>query len=141
MVAGFRFGGIAAGIKKRGGPDLAVIVADEVVACAGVFTRNLVVAAPVVQSRAHLAEVPRARAVIVNSGNANACTADVGTRDAGTMAALVAASLGCEARDVQVCSTGVIGAPLPMDKVTAGVPVVLAEAPYPRGCRPSRGPS
>jgi glutamate N-acetyltransferase/amino-acid N-acetyltransferase len=128
VVAGFRFGGIAAGIKKRGGPDLAVIVADDLVACAGVFTRNLVVAAPVVQSRAHLAEAPRARAVIVNSGNANACTADVGTRDAATMAALVAAGLGCEARDVQVCSTGVIGAPLPMDKVTAGVPVVLAEA-------------
>ena len=127
IVPGFRFGGIAAGIKKRGGPDLAVIVADEVVACAGVFTRNLVVAAPVVQSRGLLAQAPFARAVLVNSGNANACTAEIGERDAAEMATLVAGVLGCASRDVQVCSTGVIGAPLPMERIRAGVPNVLAE--------------
>ena len=125
QVRGFRFGGISAGIKKRGGPDFGLILADELVACAGVFTTNLVVAAPVVQSRGHLALAPRARAVLVNSGNANACTADIGVRDAAEMATLVADALGCEARDVQVCSTGVIGAPLPMDRVRTGVPRLL----------------
>ncbi|MCK6571743.1 bifunctional glutamate N-acetyltransferase/amino-acid acetyltransferase ArgJ [Myxococcota bacterium] len=127
-VAGFRFAGVEAGIKKRGGPDVAVIVADEVVACAGVFTTNLVVAAPVVQSRAVLAESARARAVVVNSGNANACTGETGTGDAAEMAARTATALGCAPRDIQVCSTGVIGAPLPMDKVRAGIDAAMAAA-------------
>jgi glutamate N-acetyltransferase/amino-acid N-acetyltransferase len=128
VVAGFRFAGVEAGIKKRGGPDVAVIVADEVVACAGVFTTNLVVAAPVVRSRASLGDAPRARAVVVNSGNANACTGASGERDAAEMADRVATALGCAPRDVQVCSTGVIGAPLPMDKVRAGLDAALAQA-------------
>jgi len=128
LVAGFRFAGVSAGIKKRGGPDVALIIADRVVACAGVFTTNLVVAAPVVQSRAALADASRARAVVVNSGNANACTGEVGVRDAAEMAARTAAALGCAERDIQVCSTGVIGAPLPMDKVRAGLDAALAAA-------------
>jgi glutamate N-acetyltransferase/amino-acid N-acetyltransferase len=124
-VPGFRLGGVSAGIKKRGGPDLGVIVADAAVACAGVFTTNLVVAAPVVQSRAKLATAPRARVVIVNSGNANACTGARGEVDAAEMAKAAADAVGCDVRDVQVCSTGVIGAPLPVERVRDALPRLL----------------
>ncbi len=130
-VGGFRFGGVVAGIKKRGGPDLAVIVADRPVACAGVFTTNQVVAAPVVVSREHLAG-GLARAVIVNSGCANACTGAEGEADARRTAALVASLIGARPEHVQVCSTGVIGQPLPMAKLEAGLPLVL-EAARPDG--------
>jgi len=124
-VPGFRLGGVSAGIKKRGGLDLGVIVADAVVACAGVYTTNLVVAAPVVQSRAKLAAAPRARVVIVNSGNANACTGARGEVDAAEMAKAAADAVGCDVRDVQVCSTGVIGAPLPVERVRDALPRLL----------------
>jgi glutamate N-acetyltransferase/amino-acid N-acetyltransferase len=128
VIRGFRFGGVAAGIKKRGGPDLAVIVADAPAACAGVFTTNKVTAAPVVLSRQHLAATGRARAVIVNSGCANACTGPQGLADAERTTALVAEALGARPAEIQVCSTGVIGAPLPMAKLEAGIPAVLAAA-------------
>jgi glutamate N-acetyltransferase/amino-acid N-acetyltransferase len=126
LVSGFRFGGIAAGIKKNGNPDIAVIIADSAVSCAGVFTRNRVVAAPVLRDRAVLAKTGRCRAVVVNSGNANACTGEQGIADAERMAALVAAELGCSPDEVMVASTGVIGAPLPMEKLEAGIPRAVA---------------
>ena len=121
QVGGFRFAGIHCGIKKQGALDLALIVADEPAPCAGVFTTNQIVAAPVVQSRERLLKSPRARAIVINSGNANACTGLQGERDAEQMAQTLAESLHCHPRDIQVCSTGVIGAPLPMDVVTAGI--------------------
>ncbi len=120
-VGGFRFAGLSCGIKKSGKADLGLIVANASVACAGVFTTNKVVAAPVVQSQARLHERNMARAIIVNSGNANACTGAQGEADARRMAAMVAGAVGCVPRDVQVCSTGVIGAPLPMEKIESGM--------------------
>jgi glutamate N-acetyltransferase/amino-acid N-acetyltransferase len=121
QVRGFSFAGLACGIKKSGKPDLALIVADDHAACAGVFTQNQIVAAPVVLSRDYLRQEGKARAVIINSGNANACTGARGDKDALTMTQRVADRVGCAARDVQVCSTGVIGAPLPMETVEAGI--------------------
>ena len=121
QVRGFSFAGIACGIKKSGKPDMALLVAHDGAACAGVFTQNQIVAAPVVLSRGYLKQDGRARAVVINSGNANACTGERGDRDAVSMTQRVADHLGCAARDVQVCSTGVIGAPLPMQTVEAGI--------------------
>ena len=120
-VDGFKFAGINSGIKKNGHLDLGLIVAEKSIPCAGVFTTNQVVAAPVVQSKERLTERAIARAIIVNSGNANACTGEIGAANANQMATYVAQHLGCESRDVQVCSTGVIGAPLPMTTVTHGI--------------------
>jgi len=119
-VPGFRFAGLPCGIKGTGDADLAVLAADTAVAAAGVYTRNLVVAAPVVYCRETLAG--RARAVVVNSGNANACTGAQGAEDARRMAAITAEALGCAADEVLVCSTGVIGAPLPMARLADGIP-------------------
>ncbi|MCA9544040.1 MAG: bifunctional glutamate N-acetyltransferase/amino-acid acetyltransferase ArgJ [Myxococcales bacterium] len=127
QVPGFRFAGIRAGIKKSGVPDLGLIVADAPVTCAGVFTQNLIVAAPVTQSRARLAKRFVAQAVVVNSGNANACTGEQGARDAAQMAAWVAQALDLDEADVQVCSTGVIGQHLPMARLEAGIPDAAAK--------------
>ena len=120
-VAGFRFSGIHCGIKSNGKPDLGMIVADAPVACAGVYTTNQVVAAPVVLSQSHLRDHQQAQVVVINSGNANACTGAVGDTDALRMAQETAELVECDIRDVQVCSTGVIGAPLPMDAVSQGI--------------------
>lgn len=122
-VPGFRFAGLPVGIKSNGSPDLALLVADGVVPCAGVFTTNRIVAAPVTFSRKTLLQGGNtARAVVVNSGNANACTGEQGELDARRMASEVAAALGCTEDEVLVCSTGVIGAPLPMEKLVSGIP-------------------
>ena len=116
---GFRAAGIAAGIKDEG-RDLALIVADECCTAAGVFTRIAAVAAPVLVSRKHLS-AGRARAIVVNSGCANAATGRAGLDDAREMVHLTATSLGCPPEEVLVASTGVIGVPLPMDRVRTGV--------------------
>lgn len=120
---GFEAGGLACGIKSSGAADLAVVTtADRAPAvAAGVFTRNLAVAAPVQVSRAHLGD-GSATAVIVNSGNANAATGEAGVRDARRMCELTASGLGCAAGDVLVCSTGLIGIPLPFHALEAGIP-------------------
>ena len=116
---GFRAAAVASGIKPER-LDLALVVADRPSTAAGVFTANRVQAAPVLVSRDHLAG-GRARAIVANAGCANAATGASGLRDARAMAAAVAAAVGCEAREVVVASTGVIGVPLPMDKVGAGI--------------------
>jgi glutamate N-acetyltransferase/amino-acid N-acetyltransferase len=116
---GFRAAAVASGIKPDR-LDLALVVADGPAAAAGVFTANRLQAAPVLVSREHLA-TGRARAIVVNAGCANAATGAPGLRDARDMAAAVAAAVGCEAREVVVASTGVIGVLLPMDKVRAGI--------------------
>lgn len=120
--AGFTAAGVAAGIKKNGNPDVAVIAAETPCAAAGVFTINKAKAAPVLLSMAHLeASGGRAQAVIVNAGCANACTGEQGSADAREMAALTASILGCEQEEVLVASTGVIGVSLPMTNVRAGI--------------------
>ncbi|HEY6546462.1 MAG TPA: bifunctional glutamate N-acetyltransferase/amino-acid acetyltransferase ArgJ, partial [Vicinamibacteria bacterium] len=128
--AGFQAAAAAAGIKPDR-DDLALLVAEGPCAAAGVFTRNLATAAPVVVSREHLRS-GRARAVVVNAGCANAATGEGGLRDAREMAAVTAAAVGCPPAEVVVASTGVIGVPLPMDKVRAGI-AAAARALSPQG--------
>ncbi|MEU3730995.1 bifunctional glutamate N-acetyltransferase/amino-acid acetyltransferase ArgJ [Streptomyces sp. NPDC033538] len=118
---GFTAAGVAAGIKHNGGRDLALVVNDGPRrAAAGVFTSNRVRAAPVRWSRRALADGV-IRAVVLNSGGANACTGPRGLQDACDTAERAAGRLGLAASDVAVCSTGLIGVPLPMDRVLAGV--------------------
>ncbi|HEY3122001.1 MAG TPA: bifunctional glutamate N-acetyltransferase/amino-acid acetyltransferase ArgJ [Vicinamibacteria bacterium] len=116
---GFRAAAVASGIKEDG-LDLALIVADSTCAAAGVFTTNRAQAAPVIVSREHLAG-GRARGIVVNSGGANAGTGPRGLADARETASVAARVLGCEPTEIVVASTGVIGVPLPMEKVRAGI--------------------
>jgi glutamate N-acetyltransferase/amino-acid N-acetyltransferase len=121
---GFRFAGVAAGIKKKGGLDVGMIAADAPASAAAVFTGNRVKAAPVVLSASALrAARGKLRGVVVNSGNANACTGKQGMADAKAMAAGAAAAIGGGAKPGQmlVASTGVIGQPLPMSRVGDGI--------------------
>jgi glutamate N-acetyltransferase/amino-acid N-acetyltransferase len=117
--AGYRAVGLACGIKESGAKDLALIVSDREASAAGVFTTNRVHAAPVRLNRAHL-KSGTARAIIVNSGNANACTGEPGEQDAALTAQELGKSLSLPAEDVLVNSTGVIGVPLPMDTLLKG---------------------
>jgi glutamate N-acetyltransferase/amino-acid N-acetyltransferase len=123
LAAGFTAGAVYAGIKTPGPDklDLAILASDRPAAVAGIFTRNSFCAAPVVVSREIVAG-RRARAVIANAGNANACTGEQGLADAREMAALAAAKIGGDPSEVLVASTGMIGILLPMDQVRAGVP-------------------
>src|SRR6266498_3238148 len=120
-AAGFSATGVACGIKPTGELDLAVVVGPPGTVAAGAFTTNVVVAAPVVWSRSRLAASPDARAVVVNSGNANACTGPAGHRAVRATAERAAAELGCLPEQVLVCSTGVIGVPLDAGRVGDGI--------------------
>ena len=120
LPAGFRFSGVTCGIKPSGKPDLSLIVTDRPVTAAGVYTQNQVVAAPVVLCRSRTPSTT-IRAVVTNSGNANACTGETGMRDASTMCQQVAELADCHEKDVLVMSTGVIGQPLPMPCVRKGI--------------------
>lgn len=118
---GFRAAGISAGIKSSGARDLALVVNEGPSrAAAGVFTANRVKAAPVLWSQQVLAG-GRVRAVILNSGGANACTGPLGFQDTHATAEKVAEALGDSAGEIAVCSTGLIGERLPMDELLAGV--------------------
>jgi glutamate N-acetyltransferase/amino-acid N-acetyltransferase len=120
---GFRAAGISAGIKPTGNADVALLVSDTPARAAAVFTTNKVQAAAVLVSRDHLARSGgTARAIVVNSGCANACTGDVGMRDAREMAEATARVVGCAPEQVLVASTGVIGVALPMEKIRTGIP-------------------
>ena len=124
---GFRAAGVAAGIKENGNKDLTLVVNDGPLdVAAGVFTRNKVKAAPVLWSQQVLS-TGRVKAVVLNSGGANACTGPEGFQDTHKTAEHVAATLGIGAVDVAVCSTGLIGARLPMDNLTAGVTQAAAQ--------------
>jgi glutamate N-acetyltransferase/amino-acid N-acetyltransferase len=125
-VPGFRASGVACGIKKSGAADLALIVSDAPAAVAGVFTRSTFVGAPVEVSRAR-ARNGRARAVVVNSGCSNVAMGERGLRDARAMAAAAARELGLRESQVLVASTGVIGQPLPLDKIRSGIAVAARE--------------
>ena len=123
LPRGFRFAAAACGLKKANRLDLALIATDVPAAAAGVFTTNLVQAAPVLISRAHLrAAASRMRAIIVNSGNANCATGPTGLIASRATTAAVARALGCDARQVLVCSTGVIGVPLRVERILTAVP-------------------
>ncbi|WP_404382223.1 bifunctional glutamate N-acetyltransferase/amino-acid acetyltransferase ArgJ [Knoellia locipacati] len=118
---GFRAAGATAGLKASGSSDVALVVNDGPHHhVAAVFTSNRVEAAPVTWSRQAVSD-GRADAVFLNSGGANACTGSKGFQDTHRTAELVAATLGCSALDVVVCSTGLIGEFLPMDRIEAGV--------------------
>src|SRR5688500_17333996 len=112
--------GSARGEIKTQGDDIALIVADKAATAAAVFTRTLVKAAPVEISAQHIQEAT-ARAIVVNAGNANCCTGEQGEQDALRMCEIVAQKVGCKPHEVLVCSTGIIGHPLPMEKVEAGL--------------------
>ena len=121
---GFRASAVEAGIKP-GRTDLALLVSDRPCVASGVFTTNLAKAAPVLVCAEHL-KGGSARAVIVNAGCANAATGPQGLADARETVALTAQALGCEANEVLVCSTGVIGVNLPMPKIRSAIPVAAA---------------
>lgn len=121
---GFKAAGIAVGIKPKGvKKDLALIVSDVPAITAGVFTTNIVQAAPVQISKQHLA-AGEIQAIIINSGNANACTGAQGLADAKLMCELTAQHLQLDLKQVAVASTGVIGVNLPMEKITAGIKAI-----------------
>ena len=123
LPRGFGFAATNCGLRKPPNLDLGLILAEKPVAAAGVFTQNLIQAAPVVLSRSHLqAANSRIRAVIVNSRNANCATGTVGMAAAKTTAQEVAREIGCEPEQVLVCSTGVIGVPLRVERILAAVP-------------------
>ena len=118
LPRGFRFAATACGLKKTGALDLALLSSDVPASAAAVFTQNLVVAAPVVVSKAHLkASKGRMRAVIVNAGNANCATGAVGYAASLKTVEETARHLRCRPEEVAVCSTGVIGVPLPVEKI------------------------
>ena len=123
---GFRAAGISAGIKANGNPDLALLVSDSLAQVAAVFTTNKALAAPVVVSQEHLKRSGgTARAIVINSGCANACTGDQGLQDARDMAAETARLVGCPDEQVLVASTGVIGVSLPMARFRNGLPAAF----------------
>jgi glutamate N-acetyltransferase/amino-acid N-acetyltransferase len=125
LPLGYSANGIACGVKNDSSKlDLALFVSDRPAVAAGVFTQNKVCGAPVKVSRSR---VPRdtARGVVINSGNSNACTGDRGIADAETMTAAVGKLLGTTGDDVLVCSTGVIGRFLPMEKLQSGIAAIV----------------
>ncbi|MCB1250684.1 MAG: bifunctional glutamate N-acetyltransferase/amino-acid acetyltransferase ArgJ [Acidimicrobiales bacterium] len=129
--AGFVAAGVACGVKASGALDLALVATDDArpVPAAGVFTRNRMTAAPVLVSRHHLdATGGHAAAVVLNSGNANAATGAPGHADAEAMADAVAAALGTAREAVLVCSTGLIGIPLPVQHIVDASPALVAAA-------------
>ena len=126
---GFKASGVHCGIRKnRTKRDLALIVSDQKAAAAAVYTQNLVKGAPLLVTKAHIAD-GYAQAVICNSGNANTCNAN-GVEIAEQMSELVAKHTGIDAGDVVVASTGVIGQPLDIEPIASGMPALTAELAY-----------
>jgi glutamate N-acetyltransferase/amino-acid N-acetyltransferase len=137
---GFRSAALHCGIKAAPDAlDLTVIAADEAASAAGLFTTNLAQAAPVLVSRRHLVRSGGiARAIVVNSGCANACTGEQGLADATRMADDVAAAMTCDPTQVLVASTGVIGVNLKMDSVSSGIGSAVAALARGRGSETAR---
>jgi len=119
-VKGVQLATVIAGIKNGLKPDLVLITFEPDTVCAGVFTRNAFCAAPVIVAKNHLAQA-NPRALLINSGNANAGTGDQGLNDAEQSCVLVASAVGCTEHEVLPFSTGVIGEDLPMDKIGSGI--------------------
>ncbi|NVN54906.1 bifunctional glutamate N-acetyltransferase/amino-acid acetyltransferase ArgJ [bacterium Scap17] len=126
-IAGFQIGVAEAGIKKPGRRDLVIMALEAGSRLAGTFTRNAFCAAPVHVAREHLtAGVAGPRYLVINTGNANAGTGEQGMTDARATCQALAEIVGCDARAVLPFSTGVIGEPLPMDRLTAALPTAFA---------------
>ncbi len=127
-AAGFMAATTAANIKYKDRDDLAIVVSERVCSAAAMFTQSQVAAAPVLVDKAVMAgNADRLRAVLINAGNANACTGHVGQENARQTQEQAAAALACNPEQVLVMSTGVIGVQLPMDKMKAGI---LAAIPH-----------
>ena len=136
---GFRAAGVACGIKASGGLDLSLLVSDEIASAAGVFTTNLAKAAPVLLSQDHLAQSGgRSRAVVINSGCANACTGADGHDHARAMAALTADAVGCDPSTVLVASTGVIGVKLKIGNIERGIVDAVSQLSMSNGAAAAR---
>ena len=125
-VPGFRVSAVSAGLKKGNALDMALIYSKRDAVVAGAFTSNLIKAAPVIVSREHISD-NRARAIIVNSGNANACTGEAGINDCRDTARMTANLLGVSPNDILVASTGVIGQPMDMKCVANAIPRLVSE--------------
>jgi len=123
VPAGFRFSARAGGLKKSGKPDLGLIFSEVPARCAGVFTRNKVIAAPLQVTASNIRD-GQCQAVLVNSGNANACTGHQGLLDARACARTLSRALEIPETLVAVSSTGVIGVPMPMAKLVAQLPLL-----------------
>jgi len=123
---GFRAAGVACGIKASGAKDLALLVSETPAVAAGVFTTNQIHAYNIDRNRRLLAERSRVRAVLVNSGNANVCTGQQEVEATEEMARLAAEALGIAEREVLTSSTGIIGVPLPVEKIRAAMPSLVA---------------
>ena len=131
FIQGFRVSAVRAGLKKEDATDLALIVSEGESVAAGVFTTNQVKAAPVILTQERVGN-GKARAIVVNAGNANACTGNAGLDDARLIAALVAEELGVSRNDVLMASTGVIGRPLDTGLIKGAIPG-LVESLSPQG--------
>ncbi len=125
-VPGFSFSGISSGIKKSGAKDLALIVSEQTANIAGVFTTNRIKAAPVKLDIRRI-KSGKGQAIIINSGNANACTGETGYKDADEMTKIASKELGLHKNLVYVSSTGIIGKPLQMSKITKAIPKAVKE--------------
>ena len=124
---GFRFGAVKAGLKASGRPDFALIVADAPASAAAAFTSNRVIAAPLIVDKEHLSATGGlVRAVAINAGNANCAAGEAGLRAARATCAAVARTFGCRAEEVFPSSTGIIGVPLPAEKLIAALPGLAA---------------
>lgn len=126
LLSGYRFAAMASGIKKSSKLDMALIVSDSPAQCAGVFTRNRVIAAPLVVTRPRIA-TGQCQAILINSGNANACTGTEGITAAEHTVALTAAALAIDKDLVAVSSTGVIGVSLPLLPFERAIPQLVAD--------------
>ena len=127
IIQGFKTSAVAAGIKPGGALDLALIWSQTPAVAAAVFTQNAFMAAPLVVCKKHLQETGhRVRALLVNSGNANAATGDAGMQAAQQCAELLAREVGCEPKEILVASTGVIGRTLPVDRIRASIPSLVS---------------
>jgi glutamate N-acetyltransferase/amino-acid N-acetyltransferase len=125
LPRGFRFAATACGLKKTGALDLGLLISDEPASAAALFTSNLVKAAPVWLCREHLrASKGRIRALVVNSGNANCSVGPAGIAASRATASRAAVELRCTPEEVLVCSTGVIGVPLPVERILSAMPRV-----------------
>jgi glutamate N-acetyltransferase/amino-acid N-acetyltransferase len=123
---GFKAAGVKAGIKASGNRDVGLLICDTSATAAAMFTENLVVAAPVIVGRKHI-KGGKLRGIVINSGNANACTGKQGEKDAIAMCKQTAIAIGCDANEILPSSTGIIGHMLPMEKVSAGITAAAAE--------------
>ena len=129
LVKGFKTSAVAAGIKAGGALDLALIYSEQPAAAAAVFTQNTFIAAPLIVSQKHLKDTGyRARAILVNSGNANCATGRPGIRDCKRVCAEGASLLNLKPPEVFPSSTGIIGVPLPVEKITAQLRSLISSA-------------